>query len=259
MTIFPQKIYKQISWYWQYIFYKREMSCQEKARLQYADVSAFQSAILMFHVISSKEGLYSCTMTPEEFAGCLDFLADQWEVLALPEAAERIREMNPQKKRFAVLTFDDISATFYTAAWPELKKRNMPYTIFVAPELIDKEDFIRKTQLEEIVCDPLCTLGGHSMSHGMLRFSPEMGKEIQGSGEHLREMFHVPVRFFAYPYGTPMAVSGKSRDVARQSGYEMAFSAIPGTVNPSLRDLFWIPRVHSRLFMEWHKAKSMRS
>jgi len=45
-----------------------------------------------------------------------------------------------KKKGFCHITFDDGDKTFYTVAYPILKKHNVPATLFVSPKIVVKQE-----------------------------------------------------------------------------------------------------------------------
>ena len=69
--------------------------------------------------------------TPEAFSQQMDFVAANYDVMSLSdllEACERRRRIPP---RALLVTFDDAYRDFAVHAWPVLKKRALPVTLFV--------------------------------------------------------------------------------------------------------------------------------
>ncbi len=59
------------------------------------------------------------------------------EIISLDEACERIRSPLAHKGRFAVFTFDDGYQDTLNHAVPVMKKFDLPYTVYLAPGLIE--------------------------------------------------------------------------------------------------------------------------
>lgn len=99
--------------------------------------------ILMFHRVQDlpDDGFYpnrNLTVTPAFLEAVLDFLDEAGlEVVSLDEVHRRLTEGYDGDRRFVALTFDDGFVDNYTTAYPILKRRNLPFTIYVATGLID--------------------------------------------------------------------------------------------------------------------------
>jgi peptidoglycan/xylan/chitin deacetylase (PgdA/CDA1 family) len=89
--------------------------------------------ILCYHGISlSDEHLWDPTlfMSPRDFAKRLDILAARrYTVLPLGEAVERLYA-NDLPPRSVAITFDDGNYDFYRQAWPLLRERGFPVTVY---------------------------------------------------------------------------------------------------------------------------------
>jgi peptidoglycan/xylan/chitin deacetylase (PgdA/CDA1 family) len=89
--------------------------------------------ILCYHGISlADEHRWDPTlfMSPRDFAARLDILAARrYNVLPLGEAVKRLyaRDLPP---RSVAITFDDGNYDFYRQAWPLLKERGLPVTVY---------------------------------------------------------------------------------------------------------------------------------
>lgn len=146
------------------------------------------------------------------------------------------------KKAF-YLTFDDTYDTVYSEAFPIIKRLNIPFTMFVTRDLIDKPGFITQSHLDELIKEPICHIGGHGMQHAVFRnlSSQEAARQIDTN---------FPT--FAFPYGRIVEVSCKNRRQIRKSEYKMAFSALEGTLQSSwFTGRYFLPRVNvSERFVE---------
>ncbi len=154
------------------------------------------SIILLFHHVSD---------TPDiQKSGALlntDLFYKEIKRFSQYETLENVIQ-NPQRKKVAV-TFDDGLADVYTIAYPYLKKRNIPFTIFIVLDFIDKPGFITSSQLLVMAADPIVTIGSHGITHSILTDLNTFNKkkEIICSQTILENIIHDKVDFFAYPYG----------------------------------------------------------
>ena len=63
--------------------------------------------------------------------------AKGYELVSLNEAALRVKGEVPSPRPFAVFTLDDGYEDNFVHAWPVFRRHNCPFTIFVAPAIID--------------------------------------------------------------------------------------------------------------------------
>ena len=71
-------------------------------------------------------------------------------------------------KNAVVITIDDGWRSTYTEAWPELKKRNFPFTVFVYPNIIGKtSNALTWAQIKEMSDDGV-DIQSHALTHPFL-------------------------------------------------------------------------------------------
>lgn len=156
------------------------------------------SSILMFHhiddgAIVQKSG---CVLSINKFLEILDSGLEFASVIDLVKHRYR----NSGK---CAITFDDGLQDIYRVAYPELKRRNIPFTIFVVSNFIDCEGYISSVQLKELANDSLVTIGSHGVTHKLLKgMSIEnQCKELIESKTILERIVNKPIRLFAYSHG----------------------------------------------------------
>lgn len=90
--------------------------------------------VLTYHrVVEASEGHCpgSPSATPAGFALQMDFLAANYRVVSMEEVLGASRRDRPLPPRAVLLTFDDAYCDFAEQAWPILKRRALPVTLFV--------------------------------------------------------------------------------------------------------------------------------
>lgn len=141
----------------------------------------------------------------EQFEAHLDRLQQGgYQVLPLIEVMRRLQQGIDLPDRTVAITVDDAFVSFATEAWPRLRARAMPVTLFVATDPVDQEqggyldwETLRALKREGV------EIGHHSANHGHY---PKMGLEAAradlraASARFQAEIGSVP-RVFAYPYG----------------------------------------------------------
>ena len=208
-------------------------------------VGKVHGVVLMYHYITDehKDIMASCQHKPSVFEGTLKRLESEgYNFVSIDEMMNIIGKYS--SKRFAVVTFDDIMDDVYTNAYPILKGMQIPFTLFVAPGLIDTKEFVTKEHLLEMANDPLCTCGAHSVSHCSLRRAENSKEEIKESKKQLEALLGKPIEYMAYPYGWHCDVSKKNMKEAEEAGFKCAFGTIQTPVSEtSSKNLYYLPRM----------------
>ncbi|MBK6350443.1 MAG: polysaccharide deacetylase family protein [Proteobacteria bacterium] len=101
-------------------------------------------------------------------------------------------------------------------------------------------------------------IGSHTISHRVLAtLSPQaQADEIKGSKRSLETILGHEVSSFAYPVGGPQHINEHSVRLAREAGYQQAFTFLTGLASLPLADRFTIPR-ESAVSLQVLKAKAL--
>ena len=121
----------------------------------------------------------------------------------------------------AALTFDDGLLDAYTVAYPALRERKLPFTLFVTSRMVGKDGYLTLPQLQELYADPLCTIGVHGTEHRVLTQvgETERREEIFDSKDELEQMVGGPCDVFAYSHG---CYDEEILRMVEQAGYKAA-------------------------------------
>lgn len=100
-------------------------------------------------------------------------------------------------------------------------------------------------QVKYLAGHPLCTIGGHTVSHPALSklSADEAFSEIKEGKDRIEEMTGQTVRYFAYPYGTPNEVGQRESGLVEDLKFRLAFSAYGGCVTKA-SPATYLPRVY---------------
>lgn len=178
------------------------------------------SIVLMFHHITKKPKFKKsqCTLDSKSF----NIVVNRFENFV---SCERLisSKINTFKNRVAI-TFDDGLEDVYAIAYPMLKNKDIPFTIFIVTEFLDTEGYITTEQLIEMSNDPLVTVGAHGVSHEMLLklSSEQRWEEISGSKKRLEKLINREIRLFAYSHGQ---YDNECIEMVKEAGYRGAFGA----------------------------------
>ena len=98
------------------------------------------ATILLYHHVSD-ETPPSTSLSPVLFAEQLMWLDEQgYTVMTLEAVVDSLRGERPLPDRTVVFTFDDGYASVYEEAFPRLRARGWPFTVFVCPEDLDARE-----------------------------------------------------------------------------------------------------------------------
>ena len=109
----------------------------------------------------------------------------------------------PKKNKKILITIDDAFSSFYENAWPILKKKEIPFILFVSTEPVGKPGYMTWEQIKEVSSYKFAYIGNHSHTHEyLLDFSHlEFTKDIKNSIRIFREKLGYNPIYFSYPFG----------------------------------------------------------
>lgn len=141
--------------------------------------------------------------------------------------------------RYFSITFDDGLESVSQNAIPQLKTRNIPFSIFfptayigkepgwlIEGEPIDRSERLMSEDLIQLLDKNLTTIGSHSVSHlNFLKLSKEEKYfELSESKKYLQKISNSEVKIFSFPYG---AYDRDSIKIAQEIGYKYIFTSEP--------------------------------
>lgn len=143
------------------------------------------------------------------FARQLDLLEGH-DVLSLDAALDRLEAGDDRAS--VTLTFDDGFEEVYSTAWPLLRERALPFTVYLASAFVGRPMVWEGStargargagmtwdQLGELVASGLCTVGNHTHRH----VRPEQldEAELDACTEAVEHHLGVTPTHFTYPWG----------------------------------------------------------
>lgn len=168
-------------------------------------------SLIYHHVSEDTPALTS--VSPKVFEQHLNYLAEhKFNVWPLSRILDSLRKGQEIPANTVAITFDDAYRTIYTEAFPRLRKRNWPFTIFVSSEGIDRGygDYLNWDQLREMA-KAGNEIGNHSHSHAHLlrrlegesstRWQTRIRADIKRAGDRINSEIGSDSFLFAYPYG----------------------------------------------------------
>ena len=151
-------------------------------------------------------------LDPGGFEVQLDLLRGH-DVLSLDDALDRL-EVGDRRPSF-VLTFDDGFCDVYENAWPLLRERRIPFTIYLATAYMGETMVwegatatgepgrgLTWDQLREMVASGLCTIGNHTHNH--VRPEALTEEELDLCTHTIEAELGLTPQHFTYPWGIPV-------------------------------------------------------
>ena len=75
---------------------------------------------------------------------------------------------NNKTQRKILLTIDDGFSSFYQNAWPILKKKKIPFILFVSTREVGANNYMTWDQIRQISKEDFVEIGNHSHTHEYL-------------------------------------------------------------------------------------------
>ncbi|NTV51808.1 MAG: polysaccharide deacetylase family protein [Candidatus Firestonebacteria bacterium] len=96
--------------------------------------------ILMYHRVIAETGYFkSLCVSPQHFARQIRYLKENFSIVTLEEAAQRLKSGDLPDEDQVVITFDDGYQDNYTHAFPVLRQAGVPATIFLTAGHINND------------------------------------------------------------------------------------------------------------------------
>ncbi len=193
---------------------------------------------LMYHRFN--ENKYPSTNIRNEiFLEHLDEINNsKFEFISFGKFNEIIK--SKMEKNYLLLTIDDGFESFYLNAWPTLKKKEIPFILFVSTREVGKNGYMTWEQIKEIESSDLATIGNHSHTHEYLIDWEE--KKIRDDLEKSIKIFEKELgyspKLFSYPFGE---YSTNLKKIVTDLNFEFAFGQHSGVIDSS-KDFLELPR-----------------
>ena len=101
--------------------------------------------------------------------------------------------------------------------------------------------------VKDISQHPLCTIGGHTVSHLALNklSDQEFREEIADGVAKLQSVIGKPIQHFAYPYGSPNEIGEREYKLISEFNFKTVFTAYGGCIIESnMHQITHLPRVY---------------
>jgi peptidoglycan/xylan/chitin deacetylase (PgdA/CDA1 family) len=197
------------------------------------------ATVLCYHIVESPQD-ERMEISRETFRQHLQYLEmTGYNVIPLQHLYEFVagkRESIPPNA--VVITIDDGWTSAYTEAFPELKKRNFPFTLFIYPNIIGKTSIALSWDQIREMAEAGADIQSHSFSHPFLtkrrhpslddaQYAAWLQRELADSKRIIEKKVGNKVQFLAYPYGD---YDTRVAKFAAKAGYAAALTCDFGRV-----------------------------
>jgi peptidoglycan/xylan/chitin deacetylase (PgdA/CDA1 family) len=214
--------------------------------------AANAAVVFMYHRFG-EDRYPSTSVRLEQFDAHLQHLDEAgYEVWPLERIVAYLRRGEELPDRVVALTIDDAYASIYEQAWPRLRHRGWPFTVFVATDPVDDgiRGYMSWAQMREMARAGV-HFANHSRAHDKLHqrlagesasaWEARVRADLAHAQARLREELGAAVpaspRLFAYPYGE---YDARLTAIVADLGY-IAFGQHSGAVGAG-SDLYSLPR-----------------
>ncbi|KGJ97457.1 polysaccharide deacetylase family protein [Colwellia psychrerythraea] len=215
-------------------------------------LNSHAAVILQYHHVSDTTPA-STSISPKQFEVHLQYLKDNnFKVVPLSELVEGIKKQQPLPDKSVAITFDDAYTDVLTQAKPILNKFSFPYTIYVNPGIINRNEskstspYLSWIQLKALA-DEGVIIANHGYEHDSMVRIAEGVTQAQWLKKQTQLLLKAEAiikdntgqswRYYAYPYGEyDLAVQAW----AKENDF-VAFSQQSGAIDLTT-DLTSVPR-----------------
>ena len=191
---------------------KRAIRFVAKSGFAAADVVRRDMAgprILIYHQVGAGIGR-QMEVSEQNFRSQIDWIEGNGAVVSLESALDG--DVNPTADRRFVVTFDDGYRDVFDNAWPILRDRRLPFTLYLTTDPVETgvaltpggaADPLEWSQIREMLDSGLMTLGAHTHTHRDLSTLDivSVREEIERSNELITMRTGVVPVHFTYPWG----------------------------------------------------------
>lgn len=170
------------------------------------------AVVLQYHHISENSPAATST-SPKLFRQHVEHIDEAgYSVLPLEDLVAKLKAGEALPEKAVAITFDDGYDSIYTEAFPILKKKGWPFTVFVNTKPLQQgiRQFVSWDQLREMA-DAGATIANHSYSHPHLQrrklgesdrdWRQRIEDEVLRAEQTIAEQTGQAHRILAYPYG----------------------------------------------------------
>ena len=184
----------------------------------------------------------STNVTEKQFLSHINYvLNNKVKILELEEVIETLNNHQSFHEKAIAFSVDDAYVSFYKIAWPVFRDNNIPVTLFISTDIIDKrtKGYMTWAEIRQFI-DEGGSVGQHTSTHLHMPLNNvlEIKKDILNSHKSwIKNIGFIP-KLFAYPYGE---TSNEVIGILEEFNISHAFGQHSGVVS-SFDNKYYLPR-----------------
>ena len=197
-------------------------------------------AVFVYHRFGENNYPSTNTRIPQFKKHLDELIKNNYNVVSIETIIDALENNKNLPEKTVAITIDDAFFSIYKKAWPILKEKKLPFTIFVStgPVNSNSKNYMNWEQLKEMNNRGV-TIGHHTKNHFHLvgKKKETIISEIEeASDDFLKNLGYVP-DIFAYPYGE---YSSEIKEITKNY-FKAAFGQQSGGIYNGI-DIFELPR-----------------
>ena len=197
-------------------------------------------AVFVYHRFGENNYPSTNTKIPQFKKHLDELIKNNYNVVSTETIIDALQNNKNLPEKTVAITIDDAFFSIYKKAWPILKEKKLPFTIFVStgPVNSNSKNYMNWEQLKEMNNSGV-TIGHHTKNHFHLvgKKKETIISEIEeASDDFLKNLGYVP-DIFAYPYGE---YSSEIKEITKNY-FKAAFGQQSGGIYNGI-DIFELPR-----------------
>ena len=163
------------------------------------------ATVVLYHHVSETSPK-STSVTPKQFAEHIQLIEELGlTVVPLTQITDRIKNNQAIDPNWLAITFDDGYRNVYEEAFPQLKQKGWPFTVFVNPNMVKPSNlYMDWAQLKELTLHQ-GTIANHTLAHENMVSDglsiQELEQNLLDAESKIEQELGQSVRILAYPYG----------------------------------------------------------
>ena len=198
-------------------------------------------SVFMYHRFDENK-FPSTNVSKEQFHSHIEYVLDkEIKIYELKKIINMINRNETFKEKAIAFSVDDAYSSFYEIAWPVFRDNNIPVTLFISTDIIDKKTkgYMTWAEIKKYI-DEGGSVGQHTSTHlhMPLNSTIEIKEDILNSHKSwIKNVGFIP-KLFAYPYGE---TSNNIIDVLKEFNISHAFGQHSGVIS-SFDNPYYLPR-----------------
>ena len=198
-------------------------------------------SVFMYHRFD--ENKYPSTnVTEKQFLSHIEYvLENKIKILSLEEIIGKLKKNEKFNEKAIAFSVDDAYGSFYKIAWPVFRDNNIPVTLFISTDIINKKtkDYMTWPQIRQFINEG-GSVGQHTSTHLHMPLNnlADIKKDILNSHKSwIKNIGFIP-KLFAYPYGE---TSNEVIGILKEFDISHAFGQHSGVIS-SFDNHYYLPR-----------------